>query len=146
VILASPRLLYHCYLSHSLLPSLPPTHPECMMLRRVLGADKADTLPQACKMNATSQANKGFLTRLSHLNETSDVAGKVDIKECHTLHDSLRMVAGGVTFLPASCNAMLEKEEKTLKEKFETENAKVYDRLKRRNSWVGKEDYPPSAT
>jgi hypothetical protein len=126
-----------------LLPSLPPTHPECMMLRRVLGADKADTLPQACKMNATSQANKGFL---SHLNETSDVAGKVDIKECHILHDSLRMVAGGVTFLPASCNAMLEKEEKTLKEKFETENAKVYDRLKRRNSWVGKEDYPPSAT
>lgn len=117
-----------------------------MMLRRVLGADKADTLPQACKMNATSQANKGFLTRLSHLNETSDVAGKVNLNECHTLHDSLRMVAGGVTFLPASCNAMLEKEEKTLKEKFEAENAQVYARLKRRNSWVGKEDYPPSAT
>jgi hypothetical protein len=120
--------------------------PECMMLRRVLGADKADSLPRACKLNATSQANQGFLTRLSHFNESSDVAGVVNIKECHKLQDSLRMVAGGVTFLPASCNAMLAKEEETLKDKFETENAKVYARLKRRNSWVGKDDFPPTAT
>ena len=114
---------------------------ECMMLRRVLGADKADVLPRACRMNATSQvgkdlskaalifppaqlthpptlptqANKSFMNRLSHLNETSDVAGRVNINECHTLSDSLKMVAGGITFLPASCNAMLNKEEHDLR-------------------------------
>ena len=56
------------------------------------------------------------------------------------------MVAGGMTFMPNACSAMLTKEDETMKEKFEAENAKVYARLKRRDSWVGRDDFPPTAT
>ena len=115
------------------------------MLRRILGADKAEVLPQSCKMNATSQS-KSFMTRLAHLNETSDIAGKVNLNECNTLSSTLKMVAGGMTFMPNACSAMLTKEEEDMKKKFEAENAKVYARIKRRDSWVGKDDYPPTAT
>lgn len=81
-----------------------------------------------------------------HLHLLSHTAGRVSINECHHLSDTLKMVAGGSTFLPGACSAMLKKEEHDLAEKFEDENAKVYARLKRRDSWVGKADYPPTAT
>jgi outer membrane biogenesis lipoprotein LolB len=35
------------------------------------------------------------------------------------------MVAGGTTFLPSACSAMLKKEEKDTAEKFEQQNAQV---------------------
>lgn len=116
---------------------------ECSMLRRVLGADKADVLPKACKMVSTSQ-NKGFMSRLA--GETPDVAGRVNIRECHGLFDTLQMVAGGSSFMPGACTAMLNKEQSDLGAKFEAENAKVYKRIARRNSWVAREDFPPTAT
>lgn len=99
---------------------------------------------QACKMSSTS--HQSFMSRLSHLGDSPDVAGRVNINECHHLSDTLKMVPGGSTFLPGACSAMLQKEEHDLSEKFEQENAKVYQRLKRRNSWVGREDFPPTAT
>lgn len=47
---------------------------ECSMLRRVLGADKADVLPKACKMMGTSQP-RGLLSRIS--GDTPDIGAYV---------------------------------------------------------------------
>lgn len=57
-----------------------------------------------------------FLRALTYQN--TNTAGCVSINECHNLNDTLKMMPGGVTFLPSSCNAMLEKEHKTLAEKY----------------------------
>lgn len=70
----------------------------------------------------------------------------MSLSECHHLSDTLKMMPGGSTFLPFSCNALLNHEEKVLADSYESQNAKVYKSLKRRNTWVMKEDYPPTAT
>jgi hypothetical protein len=38
----------------------------------VLGPDKVDVMPKACRMANTAQS-KGFMSRLSHINDTPDV-------------------------------------------------------------------------
>lgn len=97
-------------------------------------------------MNATSQ-NKSFMSRLAHFGNDQDSVGKVNVNECHHLADTLKMIGqGGSTFLPVACSSLLKHEEDIMKERFERENAKVYERLKRRTSWIGKQDYPPSST
>jgi hypothetical protein len=53
----------------------------------------------------------------------------VSLSECKNLSDTLKMMPGGSTFLPFSCSAMISHEEKTMADRFEQQNAKVYKRV-----------------
>jgi hypothetical protein len=119
---------------------------ECQMLKRVLGGDKQDVLPKSCRTSTQATQNKSFMSRLAHVADSPDIAGRVSLSECHNLSDTLKMMPGGSTFLPFSCNAMINHEQKIMSDQFEQQNAKVYKNLKRRTTWVAKEDYPPSCT
>ena len=45
---------------------------ECQMLRRVLGNEKMEILPKACKMMSTGQ-NRTFVSRITHFADAPDV-------------------------------------------------------------------------
>lgn len=125
---------------------------ECHLLRRVLGVDKLEVLPKACKVSQTSNtvnptATKPFMTRMvSPPAPNGEFAGKVTLGECSLLNDTLKLVPGGSTFIPSSCSAMIKSEEKRTGELFEDQNARVYSNLKRRNTFVAINDFPPTAT
>lgn len=85
------------------------------------------------------------MSRLTHFNDSPDVAGKVSLNECKLLTVNLKDTPGGSTFLPISCTAMLKHDEDLEKEKMEDQNARVYRNLKKRNTYVAKADYPPTA-
>lgn len=53
-------------------------------------------------------------------------AGRVSLSECKNLSDTLKMMPGGSTFLPFSCSALISHDEKTMADRFEQQNAKVY--------------------
>ena len=70
--------------------------------------------------------SRPHLTTPKHAHTSSPKpAGRVNINECHSLSDTLQMVAGGPTFMPGACTAMLTKEQGDLSSKFEAENAQV---------------------
>lgn len=126
-------------------PSFTISHNECANLKRVLGTHNFTQLPRACKVGATSQ-NTGILGRFSQpLYSSSDVAGKVNVKECEKLRETLSTIAPTASnMLPSSCSDILQREENELREKFEYENAQVMKQLKRRNTFVAQADYPPT--
>ena len=52
------------------------------------------------------------------------LAGKVNLNECKQLSVGLRGVAGGATFLPMSCSAMLKRDSEMERERMEQKNAR----------------------
>ncbi|CAM9222718.1 unnamed protein product [Choristocarpus tenellus] len=81
---------------------------------------------------------------VSPASSKKELGGVVSTEECQTLADYLTPSVGGLYLLPGACSAMLKADEARLAEQFEKENAKVYDRLKRRNSMVEQQGYPPT--
>lgn len=104
-------------------------------------------MPNSCPSGSTPSLTKSFvLMRLLNLAFPFPFsAGKVSSQECHSLASMINKIGGGNSVLPSSCNAILKFEEDEEADRFERENAKVYERLKRRNTFVGKADWPPTA-
>lgn len=61
--------------------------------------------------------------------------------------DYLSPSVGGLYLLPGACSRMLKAKNSDDEEtaQYERENAEVYSRLKKRNSYVAKAGYPPTA-
>lgn len=68
-------------------------------------------------------------------------------EQCRALADYLTPSVGGLYLLPGACSSMLKTSDadQEASEQFEKENAEVYARLKKRNSYVAKAGYPPTA-
>lgn len=90
--------------------------------------------PAPASAVASPRASLGFASHAppnppriytTHTPHHHQLAGRVNIRECHGLFDTLQMVAGGSSFMPGACTAMLNKEQSDLGAKFEAENAKV---------------------
>lgn len=65
-------------------------------------------------------------------------------EQCQTLADYLTPSVGGLYLMPGACSGLLKADEAELAKLYEKENAKVYARLKKRNSVAAKADYPPT--